>query len=199
MPPALATKAVLDIDALWDSEDERRRLQQIVDARYVAMLGALHALVAEVFDLDLERFRLDDAATRRILYEAGQRVVRIDETTRQALADLLQQGQELGLSDWEIANGSERAGFPGIDGLFKTTWAGRAATIARTEIAHAQTRAALDRYQASGVVDRVKIVDGDQDAGCAARNGKIVPISQQPGLLHPNCSLSLIPVLREGL
>lgn len=189
----------MDVDDVYDEEDEQRRLAEILDERYEAVLKAVHELTASAFP-ELENFRLDDPATRRMLREAAEQVVRIDDTTKAALREVLARGQELGLSNWEIANGSKKTGFPGIEGLFKETWAGRADTIARTEIAHAQNVASLDRYQATGLVDRVKIVENeDADEPCAKRNGKVVPLSARPGLLHPNCRLGLVPVLREGI
>ena len=184
MTTALAAK-VAQIDDWYDEQAEQARLLQIFDARYVAMLRAVHALVGEVLGLD--DFRLDDAATRRVLREAAERVVRIDETTRAAIARRLQEGQAMGLSNWELANGSAKDEYAGIEGLFRETWNGRAETVARTELAHSQNIASLDRYAATGIVDEVRIIDGDQDQPCSSRNGKVVPLGTRPGLLHPNC------------
>ena len=50
------------------------------------------------------------------------------------------------------------------------------------------------------MVDMVQIIDGDDwDDACASRNGRIVPVSERPQLNHPNCTLVLVPVLREGV
>lgn len=199
MTRALARKVSAppsSVDAAYDSDDEQRRLLVIVEAAYTRILTAVHHLVATALPLpNRDTFRVDDPATRRMLQNAANRVVGIDETTRQAIAEMIQRGQEQGLSTWEIAHGS--GDFAGIDGLFKETWAGRADTVARTELQEAQRLSALDRYHASGMVDRVKIIDGDYDEVCKARNGKIVPIEQAPELAHPNCKLVLIPILRE--
>lgn len=186
------------IDQVWDSADEQRRLVELMAPYYVRILTAVHALTARSLPLPVrDTFRLDDPATRRVLQQAATRVVRIDETTRQAIATTLQNGQEQGLSTWEIAHGT--TDFRGIDQLFRETWASRADTVARTELQEAQRLSALDRYHATGLVDRVKIIDGDYDDACAARNGKVVPIEQAPELLHPNCKMVLTPVLREGV
>ena len=187
-----------DIDDVYDGAEERARLGAILEERYLAMLRAVHAAMIAQFGMDAERFRLTDSAVNQILVEAAHQVVRIDETTRQLIAEQLRVGQELGLSTWEIAHGKPEVGYRGIEGLYSETWKGRADTIARTELQHAQNEAALNRYAATGMVDMVEIVDGDYDAACAERNGKIVPISERPQLLHPNCTLGLIPVLREG-
>ena len=125
----------------------------------------------------------------QLLVEAAHQVVRIDETTRQAIAEQLRLGQDLGLSTWEIANGRADIGYRGIEGLYGETWKGRALTIARTELQHAQNEAALNRYAATGMVDHGRDRGRRRlDAACQARNGRIVSISERPRLLHPHCT-----------
>lgn len=187
-----------DITDVYDSDEEQLRLAALMEERYRRMLEAVNESVRQVFGLSANRMRLTDTAVNRILINAATRVVGIDETTRQAIAEQLRLGQELGLSTWEIANGVPKIGYRGIDGLYKETWKGRAETIARTELQHAQNIASYDRYQATGLVDQLEIVDGDDDAVCANRNGTTVPLSERPQLAHPNCTLAVIPVLREG-
>jgi hypothetical protein len=159
------------------------------------MLNAVSELLLARFP-EVEAFRVDDAATRRILKEAGRQIVRIDETTRAAIADMLREGQALGLSPWELANGKPDIGFRGIEGLFETTWKNRALTVARTELSAAQLAASQDRYRAGGVVDRMRIIDGDQDDACAARNGTVVPVTERVDLKHPNCTAAVVPIIR---
>jgi cell division ATPase FtsA len=191
---------VPDINDVYDSEAEQERLREILEARYQTMLRAVHEAVRRVFGLTREEFRLPDRVTNVLLMDAARRVAGIDETTRQAIAEQLRIGQELGLSTWEIANGNPEIEYRGIQGLFEETYKGRAETIARTELQHAQVESAMNRYAATGMVDYVQIIDGDDwDIPCAERNGKIVPISERPQLNHPNCTLALVPVMREGI
>src|SRR5437764_2162485 len=164
------------------------------------MLAAVNALIASNFDLDPAAFRVDDATTRRILQAAATRVVRIDETTRQTIAATLQEGQARGYSNWQLAHGVPDDNYQGIDGLFRERWKNRALTVARTELQQAQRDSAVQRYLATGLVDRVRIIDGCQwDSACCERDGKIVPIEQAPTLNHPNCTLLLVPVMRQGV
>lgn len=188
------------LDDFYDQVEEQALLTVILQDAYVPILRAVHEAVRAALPPDIaESFRLDDAATRIVLAEAALRVVRIDETTRNAIREVLQEGQRLGLSAWEIANGKPSIGFRGIEQLYMEKWAGRAEMIARTELQQAQNVASVNRYTATGIIDRVQIVDGDFDDFCAARNGKIVPLAQAPGLAHPRCTLSLIPLLRQGI
>jgi hypothetical protein len=191
MSALLAHKA-LRADDLYTDDDEAR-LKAILDHAYADMLRTMHLIVADHFAdlLDPMSFRLDDTATRAILAHSGQRVTGISETTRQALAELLAEGQARGDTTMEIANS--------IEHLFSVTWQSRMEMIARTEIGEAQRVSAIDRYTATGLVDRVTLRDGEDDEPCASRNGTTVPIGQAPQLAHPNCTLVLIPVLRDGV
>jgi hypothetical protein len=181
----------------YNAADEQPRLLAILSGAYDRMTRAINVLVRSHFGLG--DFFVDDSTTRRLLHHAAARVVRIDQTTRAAIAQTLQTGQARGYSNWQLAHGVPQDGYLGIDGLFKETWRNRPDTVARTELQEAQRAAAIERYSATGLVDRLQIIDGCQwDAPCAERNGKIVSIANPPELNHPNCTLVLVPVLREG-
>jgi len=189
---AILERKDLTADDLYTPEDEAR-LQVILDHAYVTMLRTMHLLTLDYYAdrLDPADFRLDDPATRAVLAHAGQRVTMISETTRQSLAALLAEGQARGDTTAMIADS--------IAHLFEVTWANRAEVISRTELGEAQRLSSLDRYAATGLVDRVYIIDGEEDEPCASRNGKTVPLSEAPTLAHPQCTLVLAPVLREGV
>jgi len=189
-----------DVDDVYNSDQEQARLFAILEQRYLQMLSAVQAALIRLFPYWSDQFRVRDQDVNALLRDAAQRVVRIDETTRQNIAEQLRIGQSLGFSNYEIAYGRPDVGYHGIDGLYQETWKGRAETIARTELQHAQNESALNRYASSGLVDHVKIIDGDEwDLPCAQRNGRIVPITEHPELNHPNCTLVVVPVLREGV
>jgi hypothetical protein len=186
---------VVDVDEVYDAEEEQRLLALILFPRYERMLRAVHGLVQSAFP-ELDDFRLDDAATRRLLALAAERVVLIDESTRRSLRSVLQEGQARGYSDQQIADGVPAEGYGGVQGLYLETWKSRAQTIARTELSEAQVASSLDRYAATGLVSQVEIVEHrDTDADCAARNGRVVPLGERPGLLHPNCRVAVIPIV----
>lgn len=187
------------LDEIYDADAEQEALLVIVERRYLSLLKAIHHVVADALGLDpIEAFRLRDEDTEALLKVAAEQVVRIDSTTRAALQERLAEGARLGLSGWEIANGSPQDGFAGIDALFTETWRGRADTVARNELLNAQYLSSLDRYKASGLVDHVRAHDGDQDELCSPRNGRTYPIDQAPERAHVNCSLVLVPIVREA-
>ena len=192
---AIETKAD-DLGISWyDEIREQELLAVIIALRYAAMLKAVHELVASAYP-EVEAFRLDDVATREILAHAAERVVRIDATTRAAIIEQLQIGQARGYSTWQIAHGVPADGYSGIDGIYMETWRNRSTVIARTEIAEAQRVSAINRYRATGIIDRLYLRDGDDDGPCKERNGTTVPIGSDPQLLHPQCTLIVSPVLK---
>lgn len=181
-----------ELEHLRDDDLERELLEAIFILWYGTMLKAVHTLTLRVFNLG--PVPLDDPSIRRFLLEAKTAAAGVDATTRKAIAERLAEGARLGLTPHQIAYGTND--FPGIDGLFKNTWNGRAGTVARTELQKAQLAATVDRFRqlGKGIVTHVRAHDGDFDAKCQARNGKLYPISNPPDLLHPNCRLVVSPV-----
>lgn len=181
------------IQHLYDADNERKRLAETLVLMYLAMLTAAQRMVKQVLRLNVPDLTIDASAVRRAVLQAGARAVMIDATTQKLIAQTIAQGQMLGLSNWEIANGTADGSFGGIEGLFSQTWKGRAEMIVRTELQQAMLDATVDRLQASGVVKWVRATDGDFDKSCAARNGRIYPINNPPQLLHPHCRLTVAP------
>lgn len=143
---------------------------------------------AAVAELGVQ-FDLDDPLTREYLRECGLRVVGINDTTREALRRMLTAGQLAGESIDELA--ARLMTLPAFGEA-------RARVIARTELGQAQIEAAYANYRASGVVLGVRILDGDYDAECAARNGRTMTLAQaagEPRLLHPNCTAAWAPIV----
>lgn len=71
----------------------------------------------------------------------------------------------------------------------------RAQTIARTESQRAFNHGALTAYAEAGI-EKVEILDSDNDEECAARNGKIVSLEEALEIEpHPNCVMALVAVV----
>ena len=164
----------------YDAEDEQRRLALLLFPRYERTLTVLHRLVESAFpELNQAGYVLDEAAVRRQLALAAERVVLIDGATQRALGKALERGPEAVAALYGDEN--VRA---------------RARRIAWNELAEAQRAAALDRYRATGLVRRVQIVEtGDTDEPCASRHLTTVPVHSDPQLNHPGCRLRLLPLV----
>lgn len=147
----------------------------------------------------------------RLLTEAGQRIVQINDVTRQAVQETLNAGMARGLSDFQIARGVTeqvdavgnvtREAFRGLRDVVEETYTGRAQTIARTEMAMANNQASAETYRMAGVTE-VDIRDGiscgwlfHEDSDLADGSRRTLGEYLQTPLSHPNCLRSDVPVL----
>jgi hypothetical protein len=176
-----------------DDDLEEALLTAIFIFWYGTVLRSVHTLVIRM--LNLGPVPLDDPAVRQMVLDARAAAVTVDAHTRKLIAKRIAEGARLGLTPQQIASGTKD--FEGIDGLFLKTWKNRGATVARTELQRAQLRATMQRFLTvgRGIVVAVRARDGDHDPSCAARNGRVYPLGNPPDLLHPNCRLTLSPVL----
>lgn len=73
----------------------------------------------------------------------------------------------------------------------------RADSIARTEIAHIQTKAAQQRYQDYGIKEEEVWADEDERRcpDCGKIHKKRYPVGTAPLPLHPNCRCCVLPVV----
>lgn len=126
---------------------------------------------------------------QRELARAGERIVDINDTTRRAVAEMLQEADMRGYNLYQIATGVPEEDFPGLRATVEELYQGRAETIARTELAYATQHAAHDDWRQSGV-QWVAIDDGvDFDAECADRNGTTVSVEEDVEPNHPRCTV----------
>jgi len=165
-------------------ESEATLLGETLTPLQAKVLDDVARLVVAEFGIE---FQLDDPATRAYLTEAGQNVVGITDTTREAVRAALIEGQQAGEGIDQLARRLRE--LPAFNDA-------RARTVARTELAHSTTTAALANYRASGVVVGVRVFDGDYDGACAAMNGRTFPMNQLPPTLqHPNCRRAFAPIV----
>ncbi len=186
-------QAEADLHNVRDDDLERALLIAIFVLWYGTVQRAVHTLVLHV--LNLSPVPLDDPSVRQMVLAGQAAAVAVDATTRRMIAQRIAIGLEQGLNARQIAHGT--SDFPGIDGLFEDTWASRSDTIAKTELQKAQLQATVNRFRTvgRGVVTGLLAHDGDYDAGCAARDGRIYPVGQPPDLLHPHCRLTVSPIV----
>lgn len=152
-----------------------------------------------------------DPATLALLRGAGQRIVAINEVTREAVQDVLQEGLARGLSNFEIARGVTerrdaegnitREAFRGLRETIAETYEGRADTIARTEMALASQEAAEERYEKAGVLE-VDVLDGPNcgwtehdDPDVADSSRRSMDEARRFPIAHPNCRRIFVPII----
>jgi len=158
------------------------------------ILRASWELWNQALDVELA-FDERDPAVVQAVAQSGARIVGITETTREAVQALLVFGAGEGWTIDQLVRGV--ADRPGLRDVVAQTYRGRARTIARTELGHAQATATVERYQAMGV-QRVTILDNgveDSDPVCASLNGTVQTLAwyQANPLQHPNCLRAAAP------
>jgi len=193
---ALKELETKDLPAVGDllTPGDERDLLNLVKRWYIAIAEASW----ETINLSLgvtAAFDLTDPAITEMLKGAGRQVREITETTRQALVEALQYGNEQGWSIAQLVRGDENQ--PGIRQIVEETYRNRAKTIARTELGNSQNAVAANRYEAAGL-ELVEILDNgdtDDDEECQVANGQIwtVKYFREHPLEHPNCSRAPAP------
>jgi HK97 family phage portal protein len=182
--------ALPDAEDLLSNEDEAA-LIVLITRFYVTMME----LSWESWNLSLgveTAFDLTDPLVTRVLAGAGKQVREIQQTTLEALKELLQYGNENGWSIDELVRGDPANGVRGLREIVEQTYKGRARTIARTELGTAQNSASVERYEGAGV-SKVIIMDNgaeDDDDACKIANGQIWSLAyfEEHLLEHPNCT-----------
>jgi hypothetical protein len=179
---------------VFDDDLELELLTGLYILWYGAVLRAVHTVAIRV--MSLQPVPLSDVAVRQMVLKAQASSVVVHETTKKMIAQRIADGAARGLTPKQIAYGTPD--FPGIAGLFDVTWKGRPLTVAQTELQRAQLEATVERFQnlGRGRVTGWLASDGDYDANCAARNGRTYPTNSPPQLLHPNCRLTVRPLIR---
>lgn len=165
-------------------------LEQLILRYSQPMWDFSSGLAAEAVSVDPSTV-INQAARARIL----RRATTINDTTREAVARVIDQGIADRLTDSQIADR--------LEGVVEQTYAGRADTIARTELAIVDQDAAHDRYREAGV-GQVEIFDGpncgwtfhdDPDKA----NGSIRTLNEAEDypIAHPNCVRASAPVIDD--
>jgi len=184
---AAIAKDPTNTGAWWDTEREDARLRKAIERHNLAVA----TLVTSELPALLPRKADDFAETVRrfIRTRTGERIGDINQTTQDAIAALIADGFEQGLGPAAVADSIESAT------AFNEA---RAELVARTESMLAYNDAALSSYREFEVTE-VTAIDGDKDAVCAERNGKVFPIDEAFGIAdHPNGTLDWAPVIKAA-
>lgn len=178
------TKEILELVPDADAQGLADALLPLYNAaaHEAYMMAADETGVAISFDLDNPRLK-------DVLATLADRVTGMIEETRARIGDVVAEGLGAG---WSISDYSKA-----ITAAFDVMSKGRAATIARTETQVAYNSASLAAYHDAGVT-HAKLLDGDGDERCAARDGRIITLEEAQQIsrsTHPNCVLAVAPVL----
>jgi len=176
-----------DVDAVFSAVRMERDLLDTLRPHIIGVAQGTGTGVARTLR-PAGKADLRDAVVETLLRTSGLRIKGISETTRDRVADILRRGMDDGLSMAELGDRIESA-----SGLFDEL---RAETIARTETATILNEAAVAQYREFGV-ERVEVVDGDDDDECSAAHGQVWTLDQADSspIAHPNCVRSFTPIV----
>lgn len=177
----------MDVTEVLDPAEEQERLRSILEPRYLAVLLLTQRLVQQAFARHLSPGlpSLTAETVRRVRALVAARVSLIDGTTRKYLQEAIDR------AGWEGVSARET-----VEHLYQTMWATRANLVASHELFHAANEIALDRYAATGVIDRLRLDESQATDYCKNRHNQVVPIESRPGLAHPACRLKIQPIMK---
>ena len=181
-------------DDIFNSAFENSELQKFAKRYHTSMLSVTIDVLNDILDLNIDS-TTQNPAVNLSLIKLGQKVTRVNDTTKEAIDRIIKQGIENGYTIDQIARGIPEAGYEGIQGVFDSATNYRAETIARTETATAWDSAAINSYKEYGA----KFVDvigcsGTDDYPATNCNRQNIPIADAEGLeFHPNHIGVMVP------
>jgi hypothetical protein len=176
-------------------------LEDLRDAYETVMASRWRDAMEEV-GIDIAFDRTHPRVLEYLRTHAGERIRRIDETTREAIRAQLVEGIGAGESVRQLADR--------IEAVFAEAKGRRAVMIARTETIDASNAAAIAAYTASRLVEKVEWLlapdydpaDDDGECGDIAARGP-VPLGEEfaPGVrwppAHIQCRCAVAPIVVE--
>jgi hypothetical protein len=173
---------------IWWTPAEEKRLTALLEA-HNARVGTMAAerVREQLGERSGKADTFVDTVLDYVRKRTAERIVDINRTTRETIADLIRGAFAEGLGPAEVADRIEAAT------VFDEA---RAERIARTETMLAYNEASLTSFRELGV-DEVEAIDGDEDEECAARDGQRYPIDEAFSVEdHPNGTLDWAPVIK---
>ena len=185
------------VDQLLPAEEDRR-LQIVMNPDLQAQYLQSAQLATDL--LGNEVMEPGDTRLQNYLLTSGERIVGINDTTRDDVRMALALGGERGYNQHQIAYGVDEDDFTGIHDIVDATYSRRADAIVRTELAFASASATLDTYDDSSV-QQVEVSDGQgcgwtehDDPDLADGSIRDMDDAQEYPIAHPNCVRVFLPV-----
>lgn len=177
-------------------DDEDDLLIATLRPLWLAGVSGAWGLAAEAYGFEVG-FDEESAVVANVLSEAAYRARRINDGTRAALGESLDEGQRRGYTIRQIVDGVPDDEFVGMSGLIESYYEGRPETVAITEAMWSTNMGSTAAYRSNGV-ERVEMHDGTEHEPCASRNGAIVTVGQAEAANnheHAHGTLTLAPIL----
>jgi len=174
--------------SMWWTPAEEKRLASVLEPHNLRIATAVTEQLGE--KLSGAKKAEDtwvDSVMAYIRKRTGERIVAINETTREAVSKLIADGFAGGLGPAQVADTIQSAT------AFNEA---RSEMVARTESMLAYNDAALSSYREFDIT-HVVAIDGDGDRECQDRNGREYTTDEAAGIQdHPNGTLDWAPVIK---
>jgi HK97 family phage portal protein len=184
---------------LWDEHEENEELLALLAVLFLTVAKSAYKKAGTFFDRELT-FDTDNPIHAELIKQLGDKITRINDTTREQVNKQVLEGIRRGYSINQIAHGFPDENYKGIAGVFDQARGYRAEMIARSEASDAYNLVTLKAYKGLGQTE-VEVIDGvDWDAECREANGQIWTIEKALSNLkdHPNCTRCFSPYIRKG-
>ena len=178
----------LAIDDIADWEGFGEEAEALIRKYAPQLLELAYGDASALLDNSSIRWDISNPFIKDVIDTLAVRIRDVSETTKEDVRRWIDVGTEEGLSVQKIAQQ--------IRSNANNITPSRALTIARTESAVAYNQGAVLAYGDAGV-QRVEVLDGDEDDVCAAVNGQIWTLEEALAdpIAHPNCQRAFAPVV----
>jgi len=175
--------------SVWWTAAEEKRLSSVLETHNLRIATAVTEQLGEKLGAKKAEDVWVDSVMAYIRKRTGERIVAINETTREAVSKLIAEGFAGGLGPAQVADTIQTAT------AFNEA---RSELVARTESMLAYNDAALSSFREFDIT-HVEAIDGDDDPECADRNGREYTVAEAEGITdHPNGTLDWAPVIKAG-
>lgn len=186
-----------------DWKGHAKRLSNAVLPHEITLLELSWAETQKKFPA-IGSFTLKNPNVQKVIPTLAKRITGISDYSRTEVLSMLEQAftatetipgtDELArrfrtISELEVPEGATRQE--------RSRAVRRAQTISRTETQYAMNHGAIASY-ATAKVEKVEILDSDNDPECSERNGKIVSLEEALAIEpHPNCVIAFSPIVGD--
>lgn len=179
--------ALSDVLSGYDWDGSADAIEGTMSDFYPSVMGLAYEDASRLLPVDVS-FDLSNPAIRKTIKGLAKKVRDVSDTTRNEIRAIVDAATQEGLSIPDIAKRIKERG--------EINSMSRAVMIARTESAVAYSTGSVLAYREAGV-EKVEVLDGDDDEECASANGAIWTLeeAQANPIGHPNCTRAFVPVV----
>lgn len=179
--------ALMDLVNGYDWEGSADNLEEMMREFYPEIMKLAYGASADALPVDVS-FDLTNPKVKETIDALCKNIRGVADTTKDDIKALVGKSTSEGWSIPDLAKAIREKG--------DISSRSRSETVARTESAVAYSRGSILAYGDAGV-KKVQVLDGDEDAECAAANGATWTLEEAAAnpIAHPRCTRAFIPIV----